>query len=107
MSPPSEPLIARNDEGIPVIVGANTKVVQLVSFVRARDKAPEEVQEQLPHLSVEQIEAALAFYEDHRQEIDEDIERRIAEAERIREELGQPPIVERIRRMRAESKDRR
>ena len=44
--------------------------------------------------------AGLAFYEQHREEIDEDQERRLAEVERLRREIPEAPIVEKIRQLR-------
>lgn len=35
---------------------------------------PEEIQRELPHLSLAQIFDALAFYFDHRKEVDKDLE---------------------------------
>lgn len=84
--------------GVPVIAGANTKVVEVVSHVKAYGGTPEEIHRQLPHLSVEQVEAALTYYQAHQEEIEEDLERRLAEVERLRQEMGQPPIVERLRK---------
>ena len=96
------PRIIRDEHGIPWIDGANTKVVEIVSHHQAYGETPEELHHALPHLSVAQIEAALAFYAEHREEIEEDMERRRRYVERLMEELGQPPVVERIRRLRRE-----
>lgn len=89
--------IALNDEGVPVIVDANTKVVEVVTLMQAHGLSPEEICYQLPHLSMGQIHSALAYYWDHENEIDRDIRRREDYAERMRREKGQPPIVERLR----------
>lgn len=94
------PRIVRDRKGVPVIAGANTKVVEVVRHQQGTGHTPEEIHEALPHLSVAQVEAALAFFEEHREEIEEDIERRAAYADRLREELGQPPVVERLRKLR-------
>lgn len=94
------PLIVWDSVGVPQIAGANTKVVELIANAQASGGTPEELHQELPHLTVEQIEAALAFYAEHREEIDADIERRLRKVERLRRELGQPPIVERLRRLR-------
>ena len=84
--------------GVPVIAGANTKVVEVVSHLKAYGGTPEEIHRQLPHLSVEQVEAALAYYQAHQEEIEEDLKRRLAEVERLRQEMRQPPIAERLRK---------
>lgn len=90
--------IVLDDQGVPVIAGANTKVVEIVAIRQSYAETPEEIAEGLPHLTLEQVEAALDYYEAHREEIDEDMERRIKWVERLREEMGQPDIVEKLRR---------
>jgi uncharacterized protein (DUF433 family) len=84
------------ENGTPVIDGANTKVAELISEIQAHGLSPEELCYQLPHLSLGQIYSALAYYWDHKDEIDRDLERRAALAEGLRRELGQPPLVERL-----------
>jgi hypothetical protein len=49
----------------------------------------------LPHLGLGQIYSALAYYWDHKDELDADLRRRREYGERMREELGQPPVVKR------------
>jgi hypothetical protein len=44
-----------------------------------------------------QIHSALAYYWDHKAELDSDIERRESYAERLRAEAGEPPLVARLR----------
>ena len=52
---------------------------------------------ELLRLGLGQIYSGLAYYWDHKDELDADIRRRQEYAERMREELGQPPVVERLR----------
>ena len=66
-----------DDHGIPQIAGANTKVVELVLDNLAYGWSPEELAFQHSHLTLGQIHSALAYYWDHRDEIDQDIERRL------------------------------
>lgn len=89
--------IVLDDNGFPVIDGANTKVVELIAEIQAHGLSPEEVCYQLPHLSLGQVYSALAYYWDHREEIDRDLERRAQLAEQLRHELGQPPLVARLK----------
>ena len=89
--------IARDDRGVPVIVGANTKVVELISEVHAYGWSPAELHFQHPHLTMAQIYSALAFYWDHREEIDADRRRRFAEVETLRAEAGSSSVVEKLR----------
>jgi len=89
--------IVLDDNGVPVIAGANTKVSELIAEIQAHGLSPEELCYQLPHLSLGQIYSALAYYWDHKEEVDRDLERRAKLADDLRRELGQPPLVERLR----------
>jgi len=89
--------IARDADGVPMIVGANTKVVELVTEVHAYGWSPAELHFQHPHLTMGQIYSALAYYWDHREEIDADRERRFQEVEAIRETAGTTAVVEKLR----------
>jgi uncharacterized protein (DUF433 family) len=91
-----------DDQGVPYIDGTNMKVVELVGIWAARGLTPEQLQEELPHLSLEQVYAALSYYHGHREELDADIRRRRQLVERIREETGEHPHTERLRAMLAE-----
>lgn len=88
--------IAIDDDGVPVIAGANTKVLELVLDVMAHGSSPEELHYQYPHLSLGQIHSALAYYWDHKDEIDTDIERRYERVERWRREAGPSRLVTRL-----------
>lgn len=91
--------IALDESGVPVIVGANTKVVELVTEIHAYGWSPTELHLQHPHLSLGQIHSALAYYWDHQAELDADMERRFEEAETLRRAAPVPPVVERLRRL--------
>ena len=69
-------LIELDERGVPWIVGANTKVVEVVLDKIAYGWSPEEMHRQHPHLSLAQIHAALSYYYEHQAEVDADIERR-------------------------------
>ncbi|HVF58401.1 MAG TPA: DUF433 domain-containing protein [Thermoanaerobaculia bacterium] len=68
--------IVLDEGGVPWIVGANTKIVELISEVHAYGWSPAELHFQHPHLSLGQIHSALAYYWDHKDEIDADVQRR-------------------------------
>lgn len=89
--------IVLDENGIPWVAQANTKVVELVAKVKAYGSSPEELALQLPHLTTGQIESALAYYRDHRPEIDADLERRDKEVEALRREVGEHPLVGKLR----------
>lgn len=62
-----------NDRGVAKIIGSRSKVRQIVMDVQ-NGLSPADIHEQYPHLSMAQIHAALAYYYDHRAEIDAEIE---------------------------------
>ena len=74
--------------GVPLIAGTTMKVVELVMAQIAHGWSPEELFFQHPYLTLGQIHAALAYYWDHRQELDADIERRARFAEAARARRG-------------------
>src|SRR5438105_1834612 len=83
-------LIEVDEQRIPWISGANTKVVEVVLDKMAHNSSPEEIHEQYPHLSLAQIYAALSYYYDHQAEVDADIERRDRYVEELRAQQTNP-----------------
>jgi uncharacterized protein (DUF433 family) len=81
----SEPAIVRDPKrcgGDPILAGTRTAVHDVVSYTRLYGGDISQVQETLPHLSFDQIHAALAWYGEHRQEIDDILEKRREDYER-------------------------
>lgn len=62
-----------DDRGVAKLIGTRTKVRMVVIDINA-GYTPEQVVEQYPHLSLSQVHAALAYYYDHKAEIDLEIE---------------------------------
>lgn len=66
------------EEGIcgesPVIRGTRVSVASIAEYY-LMGFTPEEIQRELPHLTLSQIFDALSYYFDHREEIDKEIER--------------------------------
>jgi uncharacterized protein (DUF433 family) len=85
---PTYPHLSTNADGVPVIAGTTMKVVELVTAHLAHGWSPEELHFQFPHLSLGQIHSALAYYWDHKDELDADIDRRARYAEQARREAG-------------------
>lgn len=65
-------------DGAPIIRGTQTSVANIAGYYRL-GLSPEEIQRELPHLTLAQIFDALAFYFDHRQEIDREMEQELEE----------------------------
>ena len=86
------------DEGnVPIIAGTTMKVVELVMAQMAYGWSPEELHFQHPYLTLGQIHSALAYYWDHKAELDADIERRLKLAEQARRDVGPSPLVTKLR----------
>ena len=72
-----------NEKGIPIIAGTAMKVVEIVEAQLAYAWSPEELHFQHPYLTMSQIHSALAYYWDHREALDADIEQREKYAEQF------------------------
>lgn len=93
--------IELNDKGVPIISGTTMKVVELVQEHLANDWGPDQLVEQHPYLSKGQVYSTLAYYWDHKEELDRDIERRRALAEEYRRRTPEPPILQHLRDLKA------
>jgi hypothetical protein len=58
-----------------------------------------ELQRSHPHLTLAQIYSALAYYHDHKEEIDREIAELREFSEKFRQELGEPLLVKKLRDM--------
>ncbi len=90
--------IILNESGVPVIAGTTMKVIELVLEKAAYGCSPEELRFEHPFLTLGQVYSALAYYWDHQEELDRDIERRRENVERIRETQGASPLAARLKR---------
>jgi len=89
--------ILLNDSRAPVIAGTTMKVVELVQAQAAHGWSAEELREQFPHLTFGQIYSALAYYWDHREALEADIEARLRKVDRIRNSIPDSPLVKRLK----------
>ena len=55
--------------GVPIVRGTRTAVAHVAGYYRL-GLSPEEIQRELPHLTLAQVFDALAYYLDHVEEID-------------------------------------
>jgi uncharacterized protein (DUF433 family) len=83
--------------GGPMLSGTRTKVLEIALDHLAHRWDAEEIQRQHPHLSLGQIHSALAYYFDHRVELDEQIAAQADEVERFRAAAGPSPVVAKLR----------
>ncbi len=109
MASATTPQIRLDDRGRAVIDDTRMKVKMLVLSRIAHGWGIDELQTQYPHLSREQVEAALVYYDAHRAEMDAEIEREYREVQelRARQSPKQPTreeLVARLEAMRASGK---
>ena len=89
--------IMLNEDQVPMIAGTTIKVVELILGHIAYGWSPEELHFQHPDLAMGQIHSALAYYWDHKPELDQDIERRLQVVDRVQQETRLPSLVERLK----------
>jgi len=89
--------IELSEHGSPVISGTNMKITELVLAKAAYGWSPEELRFQFPHLTLGQIYSALAYYSDHQEELDHDIERRKKFISQFRQRNGSSPLADRLK----------
>jgi len=96
-TPAGYPHITRDQNGVLRIDDTGYKVLVLLGSYRGQHPSVEEFYNGFPHMSRAQLHALLAYYYDHQAEIDAEIEQRWAEADRLRDELHDPTLGERLR----------
>ena len=90
MSTPTDigTLIVRSPEirgGRPRIAGIGVTVRRIIGWYKL-GLSPEEIATEIPHLTLAQVYAALAYYHANREEIEADIAAEEAEADRLEQE---------------------
>lgn len=93
--------IVLDERGVPHIAGTTMKVTELVTAQKAYGWSPDELAFQFPDLTLGQIHSALAYYWDHRHELDREIARGLALVDELRREASEPPVVSRLRDLRS------
>jgi uncharacterized protein (DUF433 family) len=84
-----------DERGRAFVEGTAMKVADLILFQRTLGWSPEELHFQLPELSLAQIHSALAYYWDHRDVLDKQIEGEAVRIELMRKgnSAHQEPFV--------------
>jgi uncharacterized protein (DUF433 family) len=95
------PHVVIDDKGVARIAGSRIKVTYVAREHTDLAMTPEQIQASHPHLTLGQIHAALAYYYDHRAELDAQVADDDRFAEELRAQLGESPFA---KRMRAEGK---
>ena len=82
------PHIEITGDGVPMLSGTKTKVIEVALDRIAHHWDADEIQRQHPHLNLAQIYAALTYYHDHQPEMDAEIDRQLKDVARIRQAQG-------------------
>jgi uncharacterized protein (DUF433 family) len=86
-----------DEKGVARIAGSRIKV-RFIAVERVHKKrTPEEIQADFPHLTLAQIYAALAYYYDHKAQIDEEIGRADRLYEELKAQAPPSPVAQRLR----------
>jgi uncharacterized protein (DUF433 family) len=89
--------IILNKKAQPVIKGTKIKVIELILDKVAYGWSPEELQYQHSELTLGQVYSALAYYADHQEELDEEIEIQLKRVDQLRESVRPTPLVKRLK----------
>ncbi len=89
--------IVLNEDQVPVIAGTTMKVVELILDHLAYGWSPEELRFQHSYLSMGKVHSTLAYYWDHKAELDQDIERRLQLVDQIQRTTPPSPLVEKLK----------
>ncbi|MHB2021502.1 MAG: DUF433 domain-containing protein [Candidatus Xenobia bacterium] len=80
--------IVLDNDGTAYIDGTSYKVRMLILDHLAHGWSPQELQWQHPDLTLAQVYSALAYYAEHRAEMDRDIEERLKKVDEVRAQAG-------------------
>ena len=99
MSTVTNTQIQLDDQGVAWLSGTTVKVIEMALDELAHGLSPEEIHFQHPHLSLSQIHAALAYYYDHQEELDEEIQKRWREVNQLAADQANSPLQRRLRQL--------
>ncbi|MSP12245.1 MAG: DUF433 domain-containing protein [Chloroflexi bacterium] len=83
--------------GVPFITGTQIKVEEIILDYLAYGWDADEIHKQHPSLSLAQIHSALAYYYDHQEELDREIEQGLREVEDIKASIRESPARLKLR----------
>ena len=81
--------IQLDDNQVPTIEGSTMKVVELVTSHLTYGWSPEELHFQYPHIALDKIYSALAYYWDHQTALDNNMKQHL---EKVKDLQRQAPI---------------
>jgi uncharacterized protein (DUF433 family) len=89
--------VVLDEKGVPIIAGTTMKVTELVLGKIAYGWTPEELNVNHPYLTLGQIHSALAYYWDHQEALDQEIERRLKLVDELRAQSPPVPLFARLK----------
>lgn len=101
------PHIVFDENGVPAITGTRIKVANVAIERIEAGRTAEQIARTYPAITLAQVHSALAYYYDHRDEIDRYIAERDELAERLRPELEDAAFLTRLARLHAQRSRRR
>ncbi|MEX2137729.1 MAG: DUF433 domain-containing protein [Pirellulales bacterium] len=78
--------------GKPRIAGTRIKVSLIATLSERNRLTPDEIVEAYPHLTLAQVHAALAYYWEHRDEIEQEIRDEQSFVDKLEAQLSEPPL---------------
>src|SRR5258707_636640 len=98
MSPVTASHIQVDERGVAWIDDSNVKVIEIAIERIAYGASAEQIHEQhCGHLTLAQIHAALAWYYDHQESIDAEIQRQVVDFDKLRTQSLDSPGRQRLR----------
>lgn len=91
------PHIEINSDGVALVSGTTTKVIEIVQDHLAHHWDAEDICKQFPYLNFAQVYAALTYYYDNQEEMDVEIKRRWDRAAAIRAKIGDTKLRDKLR----------
>jgi uncharacterized protein (DUF433 family) len=92
--------IETDADGMAWIQGTNTKVIEVVLDRLAHGWSPEEIHFQHPHLSMAQVHAALAYYYENQERLDQQISQDLDAVDQMSREAAPSALRSKLDRLR-------
>jgi uncharacterized protein (DUF433 family) len=85
------------------VSGTRTRVQDVYALAEIHGLTPDEIVEQLPHLTLGQVHAALSYYFDHRDQILNEIREDEEFVQMMRRQTGPSPLEQRLNATRGDN----
>ena len=86
-----------NEKNQPIIEGTTMNVTELILDKIAYGWSPEELQYQHPQLTLGQVYSALAYYSDHQEALDKEIESQLKEIDQLKKFARPTPLGKKLK----------